>query len=269
MRIWKTSISVEELTAGDKDTAASHPGIEVLGVGSDDIRARAPVDARTRQPYGPLQVTRDALLDDTLMAKVYAQLPAGARLRTADELEASIDNILSQHDDDAVVHVFGYGSLMWNPAVEHTAALPAKVNGWHRSFCLRSIVGRGSPDRPGLMLALDRGGACRGLLLQIEPRKVREELRVLWRREMMTEAYEARWVNAVVGGMTLRAITFTVNRSHPRYAKSLPLDEMARMINTGAGSLGSCREYFDATIRTLETLGIRDAGMEGLRAAAG
>lgn len=204
------------------------------------------------------------------MAQVYAQLPADARLRTAEELDASIESILSLRDGDAAVHVFGYGSLMWNPAVEHTgAARPAKVHGWHRSFCLRSVIGRGSQERPGLMLALDRGGACHGLLLQIEPRKVRDELRVLWRREMLTEVYEARWVTANADGMPVRAITFTVNRSHPRYTRSLSPDEMARMINTGAGSLGTCREYFDATLQKLEALGIRDAGMERLRCAAG
>jgi glutathione-specific gamma-glutamylcyclotransferase len=217
---------------------------------------------------GPVQVTREGLLDDAFMAKVYAQLPADARLRTAEELEASIEGILSGHDGDAAVHVFGYGSLMWNPAMEHAGARAAKVHGWHRSFCLRSIIGRGSQERPGLMLALDRGGACQGLLLRIEPHKVRDELRVLWRREMLTEVYQARWVTAALDGAPVRAITFTVNRSHPRYTKRLSLEEMARMINTGAGSLGSCREYFDATIQKLEALGIRDAGMERLRAAA-
>ena len=216
-----------------------------------------------------VQVTREGLLDDALVAKVYAQLPAGTRLRTVEELEVSIDTILSQHERDAAVLVFGYGSLMWNPAVDHVDVRPAKVHGWHRSFCLRSIIGRGSPERPGLMLALDRGGACHGMLLQIDARKVRDELRVLWRREMLTEIYEPRWVMARMGCTPVRAITFTVNRSHPRYIKGLSVEEMAQMINTGAGSLGSCREYFDATVQKLAALGIRDAGMERLRAAAG
>ncbi|CAN7495561.1 gamma-glutamylcyclotransferase [Variovorax sp. LjRoot84] len=225
--------------------------------------------AGSRAVVEPARVTREGLLDDGFMAYVYAQLPEGARLRTAEELEASIEGILSRHDGDTAVHVFGYGSLMWNPAVEHTGARPAKVHGWHRAFCLLSVIGRGSQECPGLMLALDRGGACQGVLLQIEPRKVRDELRVLWRREMLTEVYQPRWVTADVDGRAVRAITFTVNRSHPRYTKTLSLHEMARMINTGAGSLGTCREYFDATIQKLETLGIRDVGMERLRCAAG
>lgn len=216
-----------------------------------------------------VQVTRQGLLDDAFMSKFYAQLPADARPRTADELEASIEAMLSQHERGAAVHVFGYGSLMWNPAVDHAGAFPAKVHGWHRSFCLRSIIGRGSLERPGLMLGLDRGGACHGMLLRIDAAKARNELLVLWRREMFTEVYDARWVTAHVAGEPVRAIAFTVNRSHPRYTKQLPLEEMTRMINTGAGSLGSCREYFDATLQHLAELGIRDAGMERLRAAAG
>jgi glutathione-specific gamma-glutamylcyclotransferase len=218
---------------------------------------------------GPAKVTRDGILSDAFMAQVYAQLPADARLRTAEELEASIEAVLAESDRDAAVHVFGYGSLMWNPAVEHSGVHPAKVHGWHRSFCLRSIIGRGSRERPGLMLALDRGGACHGLLLQIPAQRVRDELRVLWRREMLTDVYEARWVMAVANGAPVRAITFVVNRSHPRYIKGMAPREMARMINTGAGTLGTCREYFDATIQKLASLGIRDAGMERLRAAAG
>jgi glutathione-specific gamma-glutamylcyclotransferase len=213
-------------------------------------------------------VTREGLLDDAFVAKVYAQLPADVRLRTADELEASMEAMLSQHERDTAVHVFGYGSLMWNPAIDHEIAHLAKVHGWHRSFCLRSIIGRGSPEQPGLMLALDRGGACHGMLLRIEARKVHDELRVLWRREMLTEVYEPRWVTAHMDCRPVRAISFTVNRSHPRYTRELPLPEMARMINTGVGSLGSCREYFDATVRKLAALGIHDAGMERLRVAA-
>jgi glutathione-specific gamma-glutamylcyclotransferase len=216
-----------------------------------------------------VQVTREGILDDAFMAKVYAQLPADTRLLTPRELESSVDAILSLREGDAPVHVFGYGSLMWNPALDHASSRPAKVHGWHRSFCLRSVIGRGSQERPGLMLGLDRGGACHGMVLQIEAHKVRDELRVLWRREMLTQVYEPRWVAALVDGTPVRAITFTVDRAHPRYAKGLPIQEMARMINTGAGSLGTCREYFDATLQKLTALGIRDAGMERLRVAAG
>ncbi|MBT2334959.1 gamma-glutamylcyclotransferase [Variovorax paradoxus] len=213
------------------------------------------------------QTMRERILDDRFVASLYAQLPAGARIRTPGELDASLESVLSRHVAGTDVHVFAYGSLMWNPALEHAGIRPAKVHGWHRSFCLRSIIGRGSEQQPGLMLALDRGGACHGVLLRIEAHRVREELRVLWRREMFTEVYEARWVTACADATAAPAIAFAVNRSHPRYTKGLPVEEMARMISTGTGSLGSCREYFDATLDKLQALGIRDAGMERLRAA--
>jgi len=216
-----------------------------------------------------VRVTRESLLDEAFMARLYAQLPAGAQLRTAAELEASIDSLLAGHPQGEAVHVFGYGSLMWNPALDHAGARPATVRGWHRSFCLRSIIGRGSPEQPGLMLALDRGGACHGMLLCIEAHKARDELRVLWRREMMTGIYDARWVTARADGADVRAITFTANRAHPRYVRGLTVEEMAGMINCGAGSLGSCRDYFDSVLEHLAALGVRDAGMERLRAAAG
>jgi cation transport protein ChaC len=216
-----------------------------------------------------VRVTREGLLDEAFLARLYARLPAGAQLRTAGELEASMDSMLAGHAEGEAVHVFGYGSLMWNPACDHAGARPATVHGWHRSFCLRSIVGRGSPEQPGLMLALDRGGACHGMLLCIEAPKARDELRVLWRREMMTGIYDARWVTARAGGTAVRAITFAANRAHPRYVRGLAVEEMARMINSGAGSLGSCREYFDSVLEHLAALGVRDAGMERLRAAAG
>ena len=216
-----------------------------------------------------VRVTREGLLDEALVARLYAQLPAGAQLRTAGELEESINSMLAGQAEGEAVHVFGYGSLMWNPAFDHADARPATVHGWHRNFCLRSIIGRGSPEQPGLMLALDRGGACHGMLLCIEAHKARDELRVLWRREMMTGIYDARWVTARAGAMAVRAITFTANRAHSRYVRGLEVEEMARMINCGAGALGSCREYFDSVLEHLATLGVRDAGMERLRAAAG
>jgi cation transport protein ChaC len=96
---------------------------------------------------------------------------------------------------------------------------------------------------------------------------MRKELRLLWRREMLTGAYQARWVTARADSAAFRAITFVANRSHTRYTTGLPIERMAELINTGSGLLGTCREYFDSTLRAIEVLGIKDAGMERLRAA--
>lgn len=209
---------------------------------------------------------RQRLADSNFLALARAAAPAGVRVRTQEELEDTLHHALRRHAPGEDIHVFGYGSLMWNPGVEHVAALPARVHGWHRSFCLRSVVGRGTPDTPGLMLALDRGGSCNGVLLRIAAAKLRDELGILWRREMSWGSYQARWVQARAGAATVPAITFVVDRRTDRYLRGVATAEAARLIATGCGSLGTCRAYFDATMTRLRELGIRDRPMERLDA---
>jgi cation transport protein ChaC len=218
-------------------------------------------------PLGEHELTRQRLATGALLEAVRANPQPGLRLRTDAEMEETLAIILRAHDPSHDLHIFGYGSLMWNPAMDAAHASVARVQGWHRSFCLRSFLGRGTMQEPGAMLGLDRGGACRGLLFRIEAPKVREELQLLWRREMLPGAYDARWVEACSGAGAVRALTFVVNRRHERYIGRHPIPDVARLICTGKGALGSSRAYFDATVEALEGLGIRDAGMERLRAA--
>jgi cation transport protein ChaC len=117
------------------------------------------------------------------------------------------------------------------------------------------------------MLALDRGGACTGLLLRLPPDKAVEELRILWKREMATGAYEARWLNATTQGVSVPALTFVADRAHERYLGALPVESVASLICKGTGPLGSSREYFDRVLDSLRGLGVRDTGMERMRAA--
>jgi cation transport protein ChaC len=198
--------------------------------------------------------------------RVRATAPAGIRLRTPEEMERTLQAILRDHDSSQDLHVFGYGSLMWNPGLEHAGAARARVFGWHRRFCIRSVVGRGAPETPGLMLALDRGGSCTGVVFRIPAAKVRAELALLWRREMTWGSYQARWVNASAGSAQVRAVTFVVDRGQERYLQYLPPQDTARLIATGCGQLGTCRAYFDATVGKLRELGIRDRTMEALDA---
>ena len=97
------------------------------------------------------------------------------------ELEASRRATLARAPSDDI-WVFGYGSLIWNPAFHFVERRLGTIHGWHRRFCLWTTLGRGSPDCPGLMLGLDRGGSCRGIVLRIAPEDVEVELDVLWRR---------------------------------------------------------------------------------------
>jgi cation transport protein ChaC len=216
-------------------------------------------------PAQPLR--RHRLCDAELVAALRADPPPGLRCRSEAELEATLDEALSAHEPALDLHVFGYGSLMWNPAMDVLASSVALVPGWHRRFCLRMLFGRGTPEAPGAMLALDRGGSCRGVLYRIAAHKARAELQLLWRREMLTGSYDARWIWAWAEGQWVRALTFVAIRRHERYIGGLPVDAVAQLVCTGQGRLGNCRSYFDATLQTLQRLGIRDAGIERLRCA--
>lgn len=112
------------------------------------------------------------------------------------------------------------------------------------------------------MLALDRGGTCRGVAFRIPAPEVRSELLVVWRREMLGTAYLARWVRVHWGGATIPAITFVVNRASPRYVGKLSDGEVAAHISSAVGPLGSCRTYLENTMSHLHELGIRDAGLQ-------
>lgn len=208
---------------------------------------------------------RQRLAQGTLLAALRAAPPAGVRILSDAELQASLDDALRQHDPAADLHVFGYGSLMWNPALDTVHACVARVPGWHRRYCLKLLLGRGTAEDPGAMLALDRGGSCHGLLLRIAAAKVRTELRLLWRREMLARSYEARWIAAHAGGQSVRALTFIADRRHERYIGDQPVDYVARLIRTGKGPLGTSRAYFDALLETLARHRIRDSGMDRLR----
>lgn len=214
-------------------------------------------------------LTRETLADMSLLAELRKRAPADMRFSSPEEIELSLNTALHDVRAGDDVHLFGYGSLMWNPAFHYSDARPATIRGWHRRFCLSSTVGRGTPQEPGLMLGLDRGGACRGVLFRLAAASARDELRLVWRREMATGVYRARWVDAQFEGGRARAVTFVVNHTHPRYLRGLTMPEMVRFVRTGRGHLGSCEAYVDALLAQLAAMSVRDAGMERLRAALG
>ena len=168
----------------------------------------------------------------------------------------------------AELWVFAYGSLMWNPgfpAAEHGMAV---LHGYHRRFCVASHRYRGTPERPGLVLGLDRGGSCRGMAFRVRPEHVRETLDYLWEREMVNRTYRPRMlpVRLADGGRTVRACTFVVDREHSQYCPCLDMAEMAERIACCAGERGPNIEYLANTVQHLEQLGIRDAALGTLLA---
>jgi cation transport protein ChaC len=189
-------------------------------------------------------VTREALRDGSLLAAARRLMPPGTEFLSDAEIEADLDATLSQHDF----------------AESRTGA----VHGWHRRFCLWLHGGRGSPDNPGLMLALERGGCCAGLLFRIPAADARSELLLAWRRELFTGAYQSRWVTATTTDGPVRAVTFVANRAHLRYAGRLDDMLTATHIATATGSLGSCAAYLLLTLEALRAAGLRDRRLERL-----
>jgi cation transport protein ChaC len=162
------------------------------------------------------------------------------------------------------VWIFAYGSLMWNPEVPFAEMRPALLRGYHRSFCLYSDEYRGTRERPGLVLGLDRGGACRGMALRLAPDGLAGSLDHLWAREMTGGVYRMRRLRVAIGTETVVAHAFTIERDHSLYAGRLSLDATARIIRHAAGRRGSNRDYLCSTVRHLERLGLADGPLHRL-----
>jgi cation transport protein ChaC len=216
-------------------------------------------------PDKHVSITRAGLLDGSMLAAARLAMPPDTVLASDAEIEADLDAVLARHPPGEDVWLFGYGSLMWNPAIEFAERRAGVVRGWHRRFCLWLHVGRGSPDNPGLMLALDRGGSCVGMLFRIPTSDARAELLLAWRRELFTSAYLSRWVTAMTDAGPVRAVTFVANHAHPRYAGRLDEATVARHLASATGSLGSCAAYLAATLGALQSVGLRDRSMERLQ----
>jgi len=209
------------------------------------------------------RITRENLLDGSHHARVRAG-QAHVRFMTDEERRAQIAEILARAPRPGRIWVFGYGSLMWNPAFRYVESRTARIHGFHRQFCLWARGGRGSAERPGLMLSLESGGSCTGVAYRIAPGAAVSELDVLWRREMSSWSYRPVWATAYLRRRSEPAIVFAVNRSHERYVPGLDTDTIARYLATGAGLNGSCREYLFDTAEHLQELGIRDSRIEAL-----
>ncbi|RMD61648.1 MAG: gamma-glutamylcyclotransferase [Alphaproteobacteria bacterium] len=154
--------------------------------------------------------------------------------------------------------VFGYGSLMWHPGFPHLEVRPGRLHGYHRHFCVYSHIYRGTPDRPGLVLGLDRGGACSGLVFRVPAAEGEAALDYLYAREMMTRVYRPRWLNVRTPGGPVRAAAFVVDTTHPQYAGRLAPERVVEIILQGRGERGPCLDYLENTVRHLEALGLRD-----------
>ena len=168
--------------------------------------------------------------------------------------------------------MFGYGSLMWDAGFAYRAAQPALLHGYHRAFCVYSHRFRGTQRKPGLVLGLNPGGACRGMAFQIAARDVPRALDDLWVREMPRRTYLPRMVTVrLERGQrgVVRALVFIADPSHYAYAGKLALEHTARMIAGARGLRGANADYLHHTVKHLRELGVRDRALERLYACVG
>jgi len=157
--------------------------------------------------------------------------------------------------------VFGYGSLIWRPGFDYLERLPAKLTGLHRALCVYSFVHRGTPEQPGLVLGLDRGGACRGVAYSVDVRRQDEIVAYLREREQVTSVYLETFRRVTLltpEERQVRALVYCVDRSHAQYAGRLSLDAQAHLVRQGHGRSGNNRDYVLSTVEALEALGCRD-----------
>lgn len=156
--------------------------------------------------------------------------------------------------------IFGYGSLMWRPGFDHKGIRDARVFGYHRSFCVSSVVHRGTRENPGLVLGLDVGGSCRGKAI-LCPSDIREPVvDYLYRREMVTSVYIPKMVqmDLVANGQRQTALTFVADHSHEQYCANQDVETAARIIANASGRGGPNRDYLQSTIEHLDEFGIQE-----------
>ena len=209
-------------------------------------------------------LTREDLENDVLR-KSYEPFKDAVPLVPEDEFRASLERMLDEWDHQRDLWIFAYGSLIWNPLFHFVENRLASIHGFHRCFCLRSRGGRGSMDRPGLVLGLDFGGCCNGVAFRVAADEVRHELTLIWRREMVLGSYAPRWVTARAGKEELRALAFVVNHAHPHYAGKLPRETIVATLTSASGRFGSGADYLYQTVDCLAANGIHDAHLVYLR----
>ena len=198
--------------------------------------------------------------------EAYAPPPSAAQPLTEAQMHASLRQAMGDWQPGQPFWIFAYGSLMWNPDFSWDARHVATLRGYHRAFRIWSRINRGTPEKPGLVLTLECGGSCRGLIYRIHPDKVEDEMRRMWKREMTFGSYRPRWMNCAVGDQSFRALAFTVNRQCSGYAGRIPIEVVVEAMASARGRYGPAHDYLFKTIESLREHGIRDERVEQLAA---
>ena len=184
---------------------------------------------------------------------------------TEDALEASRRAVLGSVDGAQDLWVYSYGSLMWDPAVHFAEVRRADLQGFQRRFTYRTIMGRGTPQQPALMLSLEaRPGCCQGLAFRITADRADVESRYLWRREMLRGGYRPLLLPLDTPQGPITALVFAANEAHDDHVGELPVEETVAIIARATGVIGSNRAYLEQLAAQLHALGIPDAYVDEL-----
>ena len=166
--------------------------------------------------------------------------------------------------------IFGYGSLMWAPGFRASRKSVALARGYHRAMCILSHRYRGTPDKPGLVMGLCRGGSCWGMAFRVPATRARRVLGLLWHREMLNKVYKPTLIPVTVApGRRIRALAFVADTAHPQFVRELDLHGRARLIAQGIGERGHCVDYIRNTLEHMLALGLDDPHLARLLDAAG
>ncbi|MEZ5765404.1 MAG: gamma-glutamylcyclotransferase [Xanthobacteraceae bacterium] len=178
--------------------------------------------------------------------------------------------VSEQHLPQGDLWIFGYGSLMWRPGFDFVEKRPAKLIGEHRSLCIYSFFHRGTAERPGLVLGLDRGGACNGMAFRVAEKDRMATIAYLREREQVTSVYREVLRSVWLGGDArerISALAYVTDRGHPQYAGRLTAEAQLHLIRQGHGVSGPNSEYVIATVEALEQEGYADPNLRRLAAA--
>ena len=162
--------------------------------------------------------------------------------------------------------IFGYGSLMWKPGFEFVLQAHARIRGYHRSLCIYSLHHRGTEQKPGLVLGLDRGGSCVGVAFQIEPAKWDATVGYLREREQVSMVYveTTQTIELLNTHRNVEALVYVADRGHSQYAGKLGHDDLLRHVMQGEGQMGRCTDYVMNTLAHLKEMNIRDKTLEAI-----
>lgn len=229
-----------------------------------DIRAADIVTVEDNEEATEHSLNRDMLENGLVQKLAMDRDGENSTVLTEEELIASRRSYIDDDYNGPDIWVFGYGSLIWNPLITFEEKQFGRLYGYHKRFCLWTRLGRGSPEMPGLVLALDRGGSVRGVVFRISAQRAAQEMDILWRREMINNSYDPKWLNIHTNQGIRRALCFVVRHNSPGFAEKMSEQTTADIISRATGFLGPCCQYLFETVAALRQAGIQDRSLERL-----